>query len=243
MPAQRPGAAEVRPAVESVVGVWPVSRHSHRNPYLLVLYQQYLKDQEASRFSRKTAECYSQGTLQRLAEHDGRLVRRAAVLALGFLADYEANPTLGKALQDEDRTVRISADNAIRNVWTRAGTEEQQQQLQAILRLNLAQHFQEAIRRATEFLDSVPWFAEGWNQRAIAQFALGHYHEAIQDCHQALEINPYHFAAAAGMGQAHLQLGDHAAALESFRRALRLNPDLEAVRVQIARLTRRIEGR
>jgi hypothetical protein len=31
--------------------------------------------------------------------------------------------------------------------------------------------------------------------------------------------------------------------LESFRRALRLNPDLEAVRVQIARLTRLIEGR
>ena len=62
-------------------------------------------------------------------------------------------------------------------------------------------------------------------------------------CHQALEINAYHFAAAAGMGQAQLQLGDQSSALESFRRALRLNPDLEAVRVQITRLSRRIEGR
>ena len=220
-----------------------MSRSFHRNPFLLALYRQYLKDQDSDTFMRKIAGCYSQGTLQRLAEHDGRIVRRAAVLALGFLGDYEANSTLGKALQDEDRTVRMTADNAIRNVWTRVGTEEQQEQLQAILRLNLAQHFQEAVRRAAELLKTVPWFAEVWNQRAIAHFALGHYREAIHDCRQALEINAYHFAAAAGMGQAHLQLGDHASALESFRRALRLNPDLEAVRVQIARLTRHIEGR
>ena len=220
-----------------------MSPDSHRNPILLGLYQQYLTDHDSDGFRRKTAQCYSQGTLHRLAGHDGRLVRRAAVLALGFLGDYEANPTLGRALQDEDRTVRVLAENAIRNVWTRVGIEERQQELRVILRLNLARHFQEAVRRATELLDAVPWFAEAWNQRAIAHFSLEHYDEAIQDCHQALEINPYHFAAAAGMGQAYLQVGDHAAALESFRRALRLNPDLEAVRVQIARLSRLLEGR
>jgi tetratricopeptide (TPR) repeat protein len=220
-----------------------VSRDFHRNPFLLALYRQYLKDRDSDTFARRTAECYSQGTLQRLVEHDGRLVRRAAVLALGLLGDYEANATLGRALQDEDRTVRMLAEGAIRNVWTRVGTEDQQEQLQTILRLNLAKHFQEVIRRASELLKVVPWFAEVWNQRAIAHFALGHYREAIHDCHQALEINAYHFAAAAGMGQAYLQMGDRASALESFRRALRLNPDLEAVRVQIARLTRQIEGR
>ena len=225
------------------IGVWQVSRHFHRNPFLLALYRQYLKDQDSGAFVRKAAGCYSQGTLQRLVEHDGRIVRRAAVLALGLLGDYEANSALGKALQDEDRTVRMMADNAIRSVWTRVGTQEQREQLQAILRLNLAQQFQEAVRRAAELLKTIPWFAEAWNQRAIAHFALGRYREAIHDCHQALEINPYHFAAAAGMGQAQLQLGDQSSALESFRRALRLNPDLEAVRVQIARLSRRIEGR
>ena len=220
-----------------------MSRDFHRNPFLLALYRQYVKDQDSAAFIRKTAGCYGQGTLQRLAEHDGRIVRRAAVLALGFVGDYDANSTLGKALQDEDRTVRMMADNAIRNVWTRVGAQEQREQLQAILRLNLAQQFQEVIRRATEILKTVPWFAEAWNQRAIAHFSLGRYREAIHDCHQALEINAYHFAAAAGMGQAQLQLGDQSSALESFRRALRLNPDLEAVRVQITRLSRRIEGR
>jgi tetratricopeptide (TPR) repeat protein len=219
-----------------------VSR-DRRNPLLLALYKQYVADQESATFCQKTSECYDQGTLQRLVGHDGRMVRRAAVLALGLLGNYEANPSLGRALQDEDRTVRTMAENAIRRVWNRAGTPEQQRQLRAVARLNLAQHYQQSIRRATELLEAAPGFAEAWSQRAIAHFALGNHRQAIDDCHQALEFNPYHFAAAAGMGQAYLQLGDHAAALESFRRALRLNPDLEAVRVQIARLTRLIEGR
>ncbi len=214
-----------------------------RNPFLLALYKQYLTDQDTASFSEKTLECYSQGTLRRLVEHDARLVRRAAVLALGLIGNFESNPALGKALQDEDRTVRIMAETAIRSVWHRSGSPEEQRQLRLILRLNMAKNYPASIRRASELLRTAPGFAEVWSQRAIAHFALGHHREAVDDCHQALEINPYHFAAAAGMGQAYLQLGDHSSALESFRRALRLNPDLEAVRIQIARLTRLMEGR
>ena len=210
-------------------------------PYLSQAYDRYLDDQDTAGFLRRVSEVYSQGTLQRLAEHDSARVRRAAVLALGLLGDYEANATLGRALQDEDRTVRILAEQSIRSVWTRAGTESDRRLLGVIIRLNSAQRFLAAIRRATELLKRAAWFAEAWNQRAIAHFALKRYEEAIYDCRQALEFNPYHFAAAAGMGQAYLELGNHAAALESFRRALRLNPDLEAVRIQVARLVRRIE--
>ncbi len=64
---------------------------------------------------------------------------------------------------------------------------------------------------------------------------------AIRDCRMALELNPYHFAAAAGMGQAYLEMRDPVAALDAFRRALKLNPDLQAVRMQVARLERLIE--
>jgi tetratricopeptide (TPR) repeat protein len=208
---------------------------------LLRVYDKYLESQDTAEFIREVAAVYSQGTLQRLAEHDGIRVRRAAVLALGFLGDYEANATLGRALQDEDRTVRTLAEHGIRKVWTRAGDAQQRRVLGAIIRLNAAQHFTAAIRRASELLKDAAWLAEAWNQRAIAHFSLKHYDEAIHDCRQALEINPYHFAAAAGMGQAYLERGNTTAALESFRRALRLNPDLEAVRVQVARLVRRIE--
>jgi tetratricopeptide (TPR) repeat protein len=213
-----------------------------RLPTLLVLYQQYLDHQDLSRFATGVAESYRSGTLERLTQHAGREVRRAAVLALGELGDYEANHALGCALLDTDRTVRTLAENAIRNLWPRAGNEAERQELHLISRLNAAQLHQEAADRATRLIERAPWFAEVWHQRAVAHFALGRLVESIRDCHQALEINPYHFVAATSMGQAYLQLHNPVSALECFRRALRLNPDLERVRVQVARLTRMVEN-
>lgn len=218
-----------------------MSNNEPRNPVLADLYEKYLDDQDSAGFISSAARAYTQGTLQRLAEHRTREVRRAAVLALGFLGDYDANHALGRALHDDDRTVRMLAENGIRSVWGRCGHETHRQQLAVIVRLNSAQHFEEASLRATELLQHAPWFAEAWNQRAVARFGLKDYAAAIRDCHQALELNPYHFAAASGMGHAYLLLGNPVSALESFRRALRLNPGLEGVRAQVVRLARLIE--
>jgi tetratricopeptide (TPR) repeat protein len=215
-----------------------VSKGSRRRPHLSQAYQRYLESRDTAAFVRRVSRVYTPGTLERLADHDAVPVRRAAVFALGLLGDYTANAALGRALQDEDRMVRTLAESGIRSVWTRAGTEKERRVLGLIIRLNSAQQFEAAVRRANDLLEQAAWFAEVWNQRAIAHFSLGHYAETIRDCRQALEINPYHFAAAAGMGQAYLELGNRAGALESFRRALRLNPDLEAVRVQVTRLVR-----
>ncbi len=211
-------------------------------PSLLTLYQQYLKHQDSATFVRKVSGRYTTGTLQRLARHTEREVRRAAVLALGFLGDYESNHTLGCALLDEDRTVRTIAENGIRAVWTRSGSESERQELAAIIRLNAAQLSNEAIARATKLIQRAPWFAEVWRQRAAAHAALGRLVESIRDCHQALEINPYHFVAATSMGQSYLQLENPVSCVECFRRALRLNPGLEGVRAQVIRLTRMVEG-
>lgn len=220
-----------------------MSSRGPRVPLLVSLYQEYLDTQDSAEYVRKLSQRYDQATLERLAESPLPVVRRAAVLALGFVGDYGANPVLGRALLDEDRTVRLLAENGIRKVWARAGNDQQRRQLAIITRLNAAQQYEEAIRRASALIEEAPSFAEAWNQRAIARFARGLWAEAIRDCHQALEINPYHFAAASGMGHAYLRLDNPLSALECFRRALRLNPGLEAVRVQIARLTRLIEGR
>ena len=62
-----------------------------RSPVLNELYQQYLVDQDTAAFVHRTAGRYSTATLARLAEVGDRMVRRAAVLALGYLADYESN--------------------------------------------------------------------------------------------------------------------------------------------------------
>lgn len=207
------------------------------------MYREYLDSQDSAAFVRRVSQSYTPGTLQRLAGSPQREVRRAAVLALGFVGDYGVNHTLGRALFDDDRTVRLLAENGIRSVWSRAGTEEQRQQLGLITRLNAGQNYREAVEKATRLIDNAPWFAEAWNQRAIARFNLGQFAESIRDCHQALEINPYHFIAAVGMGQAYLELNNPVSALESFRRALRLNPDLEGVRVQVVRLARMVEDK
>jgi tetratricopeptide (TPR) repeat protein len=220
-----------------------VGNNQTRSPILLVLYQQYLDRQDSAAFVSKVSQCYTPGSLERLATHSHHEVRRAAVLALGFVGDYESNHALGRALLDDDRTVRTIAENSIRSVWARAGSEEERQELGLVTRLNASRHYKDAVRRATALIERAPWFAEAWNQRAVAQFNLGRFAEAIRDCHQALEINPYHFPAATSMGQAYLELGNQVSALESFRRALRLNADLEGVRAQVVRLARMVEGK
>lgn len=216
---------------------------SRRHLSLLDFYRQYLDDHDAIAFVRRTAGRYTPGTLQRLAEYPQAPVRRAAVLALGFLGDYSVNQSLGRRLRDDDRTVRLLAETAIREVWLRDGNEQQRHQLRVIVRLNTAQRYQEACQQATALLETATTFAEVWNQRAVAHFALGRYPESIRDCHEALELNPYHFPAATGMGHAYVRMDNPVAALECFHRALRLNPDLEAVRVQVARLSRLIDHR
>jgi len=220
-----------------------VSKDQHRTPFLSRLYRRYLNNQDAAGFISKVSRRYTPGTLQRLVYNHNREVRRAAVLALGFIGDYSANHSMGRALMDDDRTVRMLAENGIRSVWTRAGNEAERQELGIVIRLNTAQQYREAIRRANELIEKAPWFAEAWNQRAMARFNLGRFAESIRDCHQALEINPYHFVAATSMGQAYLELKNPVSALECFRRALRLNPDLEGVRAEVIRLARMVEDK
>ena len=52
-------------------------------------------------------------------------------------------------MTDSDRTVRILAENAIRQVWARGGSEEQCAQLARITRLIAARHYVKAIALAT----------------------------------------------------------------------------------------------
>jgi tetratricopeptide (TPR) repeat protein len=223
-------------------GTAAVSRNQPHTPLLLTLYREYLDHQDSAVLVDQLSQRYTTGTLERLAQNHDRHIRRAAVLALGLVGDYGVNQALGRALVDDDRTVRTLAQNGIRAVWPRSGTRGHRRELQTIMDLNDSRRFQEAIQRATKLLERAPWFAEVWNQRAIARFQTGEFHESIRDRHQALELNPYHFTAAAGMGQSYLKLGNFVSALESFRRALRLSPDLEAVQVQVDRLRRMVEG-
>jgi len=217
-----------------------VSKNTPQDPVIVQLYQQYLVDQESPTFIKQCSNRYTTATLERLAVWGRRMTRRGAVLALGFLADYESNSILGRALTDRDRGVRTLAENAIRNVWCRVGSEPQRQILRSVQRLNRTKRYRDAFARATELIHESPWLAEAWSQRGLASLHLGDYEACIRDCHQTLEINPYHFVAASDMGHCYLQQDNCVAALEAFRRALRLNPNMEDVRAQIIKLQRQI---
>jgi len=214
---------------------------THHAALLERLYQNYLIEQDSAAFIRQVARNYTIGTLERLTTAPGRELRRGAVLALGFLGNYESNSVMGRSLSDKDRGVRIAAESGIVSLWCREGNEEQRQLLSIVIRLNSAKQFEEAVRQACELIERAPSFAEAWNQRAIAYYSRGQFEEAIHDYQQTLEYNPYHFGAAAGMGQCHAKQDDNRSALECFRRALKLNPNLEGVRANVLHLQRALD--
>ena len=207
-----------------------------RRPILAELYEQFLADRDQAAFVHRVAGRYSAATLERLVMHSSRWVRRGAILALGSISDFSSNLVLGHALVDIDRGVRILAETAIRAIWCRDGSWNQQQQLARVIGLNSAEKHDAARSAATRLIEENSRLAEAWNQRAIANFALSRYLESVADCRRTLELNTFHFGAAAGLGQCSMQMGDHQSALDAFRHALKINPSMEGVRANVVYL-------
>lgn len=213
------------------------------SPILDSFYTHYLQTEKSATFVKSVTSHYTIPALERLAERGSRVSRRAAVLALSYVADFHSNDVVGAAMRDRDRAVRLLAENGIRQLWCRYGTTSQSQQLRKIMRLNDCQQFQDVIDEAEQLIEENPGFAEAWNQRAIAYFYLGMYDESANDCQQTLDLNRYHFGAAIGMAHCYLELDDPVGALHSLRRGIDINPSMEGVRAQIAFLQRSLEER
>ncbi|MDO4569174.1 MAG: tetratricopeptide repeat protein [Planctomycetia bacterium] len=214
----------------------------NRSPLLLEFYQRYLACGNVSLFVDEVSSRYAQGTLERLTRHQSANVRRAAVVALGLIGDYRANQTLADALVDPDETTAILADCAIRSVWKRDETLEDQKNLQACIDLNQAGESENAVLGATYLLQKTPGFAEVWFQRGRAWFDLGNFKAAKADFQKTLELNPHHFEASVMLGYAFMELGDAPQTLEAFRRALRMNPGLREARPKMRRIQRTLKN-
>ncbi len=215
-----------------------MSEEKIRYPLLELYYQQYLTDESSAEFIRSVSRNYTIGSLERLAVYGGRLSRRAAILAIGFLGDFRCNETMGRSLVDKDRAVRLLADHGIREIWHRQGTYSQQQVVQRLYRLNAQDRLDEVIEVASGLIDLNPELGEAWNQRAIAYCACGEFAAAVADCRETLVCNRYHFPAAMGLAHCCLQMDDVHSALDGFRLALKINPDLDGVRNHISHLER-----
>ena len=95
-----------------------------RMPRLLAFYREYLDNPDSAIFSGRVSQRYLPATLERLARHEHREIRRAAVLALGFLGEYEANPVLGCAWWTRTAPSASWPKTASGTFQARAGTDD-----------------------------------------------------------------------------------------------------------------------
>lgn len=206
--------------------------------YLVRLYRRYLDSEKSADFIRSISVHYSLQTLQRIAIGGDRVSRRAAMLAISFIGGQESFEAVGHGLRDDDRAVRLLAEDGSSYVWLRAAPKGAQQAIQVVVRHICSQDFDVAIDLCSDVIEANPEFAEAYNQRAIAYFESELIYDAIADCQRVLELNPYHFPAATGLGHCFMELGDLVSAIEYFQYALDICPDLEYVRSQIDMLQR-----
>ena len=157
------------------------------------------------------------------ASPDARLAGIARLGDVGTMAD--ANLLVAR-LHDEDERVRLYANAAMWQIWSRSGDraidaiyQRGVQQMEMSRMAEAAATFSDIIRRK-------PAFAEAWNKRATILFLLGDYDASLKDCDEVIKRNPNHFGALSGYGQIYLNKGDLDQAIVYFERALKVNPNL-----------------
>ncbi len=95
-----------------------------------------------------------------------------------------------------------------------------------------------AVEHFTALIDHAPDFAEGWNGRATAYYALGLHGPALADIARVLALEPRHFGALTGLAVILEEMGETALALRAYREVLRLNPNRRSVLDAIETLER-----
>lgn len=182
------------------------------------------------KYQRATQARYSEATLERLLHSADAPSRRAAVLALGLFGTMHVNLSLASRLHDEDAGVSEFAADALWSIWFRADSDENNRELQRLIRLDVTTETGDDVLAAFDALvKKAPRFAEAFNQRAIVHFRLGEFGKAVLDCEKTLRLNPVHFGAASGMAQSFMKQRKLRAALRSYRRAYRINPGIDGI--------------
>jgi tetratricopeptide (TPR) repeat protein len=167
---------------------------------------------------------------QALQDRDDVEGRRAAVRTLGDAGTMADVPALVNALRDPDYAVRILADQAIWEIWSRSGNQEIARLFETGTHALSQGRWDEAVAAFTKIIERDPSFAEGWNKRATAYYLMGEYRKSLADCDEVIKRNPLHYGALSGYGMIYVQLDQPARALEYFERALAVNPNMDAVR-------------
>ena len=147
--------------------------------------------------------------------------------AAGTMADV---PRIAQALRDPDRAVRIIAEAALWEIWSRSGDREIDRLFAAGEQEMSEGRWNDAVTTFTTVIARKPEFAEGWNKRATVYYLMGEYQKSLADCDEVMKRNPFHYGALSGYGMIYGQLDQPLRALEFYEQALGVNPNLEGVR-------------
>jgi tetratricopeptide (TPR) repeat protein len=156
--------------------------------------------------------------------------RRQAVRTLAATGTMADVPRLAQALRDPDRAVRILADAALWEVWSRSGDKEIDRLFATGVQEMSEGRWDDAVATFTKVIARKPEFAEGWNKRATVYFLMGQYQKSLADCDEVMKRNPLHYGALSGYGMIYGQLEQPQRALEFYEQALGVNPNLDGVR-------------
>ena len=109
-------------------------------------------------------------------------------------------------------------------LWTDAPDAKAQQLLDEGMSRRSRYDFLGARDVFDDLVAYCPDYAEGYNQRAFANFLRQDYGAALVDLDRALELNPRHIAALSGKGLTLMGMGRVEEAQKALRAAVALNP-------------------
>jgi tetratricopeptide (TPR) repeat protein len=215
-----------------------VDKRSIKSPFLIRAFQGYLKELDTASFMMAIAPRYSLGTLARLASSRDVPCRRAAAFSLGLLGNVKTVELLGPMLADEDRHVRLVADDGIKAIWQRRHSLYYQNQSDTVSGLIEQGNHDRAIVLADSLINLDNEVPDWWCQRGLAKLHIDDISGALHDCERATRICKFHYPAWIGIAYCRLEQAEPLEALNGFRQSLEIYPDLEHIRLQVRHLER-----
>lgn len=211
-----------------------------RTTRLATAYRRYLASADAPQFAAEVDDHYAAGTLAILLQRGNVELRRAAALALGMLGKSTSIEALGRALADEDRGVRLAADDSFRALLVRSAAPLHQQQLLQVMHLNDGGEYAAALAPTMILADNAPMYAEAFHQLAICWHGLENFENALTAYTACLMRCRFHYMAWQGLARCQIALGEYQAAARSLQHCIDLSPDSENARMQLRALRRRM---
>lgn len=155
-----------------------------------------------------------------------------AISATSAFAECPPPPEITKAQDEILSSVRAATDERSARVisvrlwdlWAKAPDQKAQEMLDRGMQRRAAYDLEGAVTAFDELTAYCPDYAEGYNQRAFANFIRQDYEAALSDLDLAIERSPRHVAAIAGKALTLLGLERNEEAQIVLRQALALNP-------------------